>query len=305
MAKIILIGRVETQSSCRFIKKAFEYRGHKVRDFCQYHHNVIQFKDKFPADFVFLMKPNSIDFKIVKEISNHFPIIFYFYDAFGPKKNNFGRYIKIAKESEIVLTANEEGAQHFSQINPNTYVLRQACNHIWLDTPSDTLPSQRKKFFFFAGTVNKVRNEIINNIKIWAGRNNQTLDQFGSGYGKCIPLNDLSKTTIQYQMCFNLPSDDLFDYVSNRVYNTLGVNTPIISWECSELKKLFTDGQNIIFFNNKDTMFEKLDYYFKNPRELDRIAKNGRNLILEKHNWDRRIQQVMQIFENHKKGVKI
>jgi len=297
--KILLIGRPDEQSSCRFVKKAFEYRNHEVKDLDQIDTN------NFKADFIFLIKPNGIDLRLFQKLSQHAPIIFYFYDAFNPNKKNFVRSLKIANLSEIVLTANEEGARYFSQINPNTYILRQACNHVWLDIYSETLPSQRNKPFFFAGSANLIRNSMISDIRDWASRNNKKFDEFGEGYGKTIPLNDLSKVTTKYQLCFNLPSSPTFDYISNRIYNTMGTNTPIISWNGDELKKLFTDDQNIIFFENKRMMYDKLNFYFENLIELDRIAINAKKLILEKHTWDKRVQQVIQIFKNHFKGVKI
>lgn len=309
--KIVLIGRIHSDSSCRFIKRAFEFQQHNVFDLCQsqirYLNNstkqsIKKIKDNFNPDFIFLIKPNSIDLSVLEELSKNFPIIFYFYDAFSPNKRNYYKFLYIASISKIVLTANEEGAKYFSQVNPNTFILRQACNHNWIDIPSK-MPSKRKKFFFFAGSVDSLRKRMIFEIKEWGAKKNKILDTFGAGLGEVISRNGLSKKTIEYQLCFNLPSHIPYDYISNRIYNTLGTKTPVISWECSELKKLFTGDKNIIFFQDKKSMYEKLDFYFNSPAKLDQIAINGYNLIFQKHTWDRRIQQIVQLFINYKQGI--
>lgn len=57
----------------------------------------------------------------------------------------------------------------------------------------------------------------------------------------------------------------------------------------------FVDGENIVFYRNIQEAIIKIKYYLANPKELERVAKNGYSLVHKYHGNDKRVKTVMEL----------
>jgi hypothetical protein len=57
----------------------------------------------------------------------------------------------------------------------------------------------------------------------------------------------------------------------------------------------FVDGENIVFYRNIKEAEVKMKYYLANPKELERVAKNGYSLVHKYHGNDKRVKTVMEL----------
>lgn len=69
------------------------------------------------------------------------------------------------------------------------------------------------------------------------------------------------------------PSDN--HYWSSRVYLTLGAGGFLIHPRCSELEKEYEDGKEIVFYDNLDNLFQKIDFYLAYPEQREKIRLAG------------------------------
>ena len=72
------------------------------------------------------------------------------------------------------------------------------------------------------------------------------------------------------------------------------------------LRKYFTDGENILFWNfaDIDNLNDRIVELLQNPTKLKKMAQRGRDVVMQHMTWDRRIEDLMlelePVFEQFK-----
>lgn len=64
-----------------------------------------------------------------------------------------------------------------------------------------------------------------------------------------------------------------------------------------KFESIFTHGESIIFYNNKEDALQKILHYAQNIEETKRIAQNGQKIVLEEHTTDVRAKQLIKHVE--------
>lgn len=87
--------------------------------------------------------------------------------------------------------------------------------------------------------------------------------------------------------------DSVFNYPVSKYYQVLASNTLLLASESNELKDLgFVDGENFIAITEHNFV-GKANYYLNNEPERLRIAKNGYEMVHQKHTTSMRAQQLV------------
>ena len=81
-------------------------------------------------------------------------------------------------------------------------------------------------------------------------------------------------------------------FISNRMFDVLACNGFILTDDVCGLKELF--GDIIVTYNTKESLEEKIDYYLTNKDERDKLSKKGRDLVLTKHTYKNRVEQILK-----------
>ena len=63
------------------------------------------------------------------------------------------------------------------------------------------------------------------------------------------------------------------------------------------LEELFTDGQEIVLYNDMFDCIEKMNYYNENEEERERIAYNGMTKVIANHTQIQRVDKLIEKFE--------
>ena len=64
--------------------------------------------------------------------------------------------------------------------------------------------------------------------------------------------------------------------------------------------ELFTDGEDIVYYDNMVDCINKMNQYSSNETERTRIAENGYRKVLENHTQKQRVDFIIEKFEQWK-----
>jgi spore maturation protein CgeB len=89
--------------------------------------------------------------------------------------------------------------------------------------------------------------------------------------------------------------------ITRRIFEGMACGKLVITDRLSQdtlLEDLFTDGKDIILYNDLQDCIEKIAYYNKNNDERKCIAKNGYNKVLQYHTQKQRVNLIIQKWKN-------
>jgi len=104
-------------------------------------------------------------------------------------------------------------------------------------------------------------------------------------------VKEINKTTLHFNK--NMSID-----LNYRNFETIGCGTALITDHNHMYDDLgFEDGQNVIFYNDLDSLVEKLNYYLDNEPELTRIASEGEKFS-RLHTYEERVKTLIKHLDN-------
>lgn len=63
---------------------------------------------------------------------------------------------------------------------------------------------------------------------------------------------------------------------------------------------LFKNKKHLVFYNSKAQLIERAQFYLENPAERARIARNGRQAVMENHTYQHRVEKILSVAKNKK-----
>ena len=115
-------------------------------------------------------------------------------------------------------------------------------------------------------------------------------------FGKTM-LNELKK----YRFCINIHSDfDRNNAINSRVFEALACGCLLFTDKNKFMSKVFKNDKHVVYFNSKNDLKKKIDYYLLNTRAAYKIAKNGNRLLIKKHQSKIRITEFKKILKSIK-----
>ena len=70
--------------------------------------------------------------------------------------------------------------------------------------------------------------------------------------------------------------------------------------EDTQMDKLFTEGEDIVYYDDLVDCINKINYYHEHEEECNRIALNGRNKVLENYTQVQVVNQLEEIYEKNR-----
>lgn len=90
-------------------------------------------------------------------------------------------------------------------------------------------------------------------------------------------------------------------YTSNRPYEILANKGFLLIKYYKGIEDIFENHKHCVWFKNIDGAKKEIDYYMNKPKERNRIAEAGHKLFLEKHTFDCRLKNILDIMNNKTK----
>jgi spore maturation protein CgeB len=89
------------------------------------------------------------------------------------------------------------------------------------------------------------------------------------------------------------------DAGSDRVFSAMLRGAMCITDATGYLKEIFTDGEEIVFYNpdNPSELADKVNFYLRNEDERLKIAKQGFEKVRKYHTYINRAEEILDIFE--------
>lgn len=146
--------------------------------------------------------------------------------------------------------------------------------------------------------------KITKNIKVW-----------GSGWSKLEKFKDFSMGIARHgEELSDIYRSSKISLCDTLVWNTHERNFEILSSggfplvksiERDPQKKVdcmtnyFKENEEIVLFYNKDDLLNKVQYYLDNPQERERIAENGRNVVIRDFSNTAVAERTMDFIKNY------
>ncbi len=102
----------------------------------------------------------------------------------------------------------------------------------------------------------------------------------------------------QYWMILNTHANNI-NYSSNiRLFEATGVGSCLFTENSENISDLFEVNEEIITYENKEDLNEKINYFKKNTSEVEKIGKNAQKKVLKKHIFEERILEFESKIKN-------
>jgi hypothetical protein len=87
-------------------------------------------------------------------------------------------------------------------------------------------------------------------------------------------------------------------YYNRRLFESVASGRLHITYYIPGMEKHFKNKQHLVWFKTIDQAIELINFYLKHPKEMKRIAKNGRDFFIKYHSWPTRIKQLKKKLES-------
>ncbi len=156
----------------------------------------------------------------------------------------------------------------------------------------------------FVGRTRKVFREIIKDVS----KTSHDFSVYGGGWEEYIDKKYIKAEFVPneilneyYSSCKILLNDHWekmkeLDFPSNRLFDALACGAFIISDNIPSAATLFEN--NIVTYDNYEDLDEKITFYLNNPNERDKKRKAGQALVLSKHTFDNRANEIIETLKN-------
>lgn len=156
----------------------------------------------------------------------------------------------------------------------------------------------------FVGMTRGVYREIIKDVL----KTEHDVSIYGGGWenfidekfiqGEFIDNGELHKYYSSSKILLNDHWQDMLDmdFPSNRLFDALACGTFVISDKIPSAKTIFED--TIITYEDADDLDKKLEYYLAHDEERRAIAERGKELVLNYHTFDNRVDSILDSLKN-------
>lgn len=271
------------------LKKYFERKGFNVL----VHERENWYCDTENTDITIVLKGYNIEYLPNK---NHLNVMWNLYNPHIIPNEEFEKY-------DYIFVASYQSAETIkNKVNKPVEPLLQCTDHESFYPEPKT---ECEEDILFIGNTRGFFRQIIKDtldtefdVSIYGAEWDSYID---SKYikGEFIPNEELHK---YYSSCKILLNDHLesmkkYDYLSNRLFDALACETLIISDKVPSID-LFEGA--VITYDDVDDLNEKIKYYLNNEEERKLKAKKGREIVIENHTFQKRVDYILNCLKEMK-----
>lgn len=111
---------------------------------------------------------------------------------------------------------------------------------------------------------------------------------------------EMYKILAQSKIVINRHISAAQDNANNmRLYESTGLGAMLITDAKKNLNDLFKIGKEVIAYNSNEDLVEKINYYLKHNEEREKIAQAGQMRTLREHNYQHRMQELLEILHQY------
>jgi len=202
----------------------------------------------------------------------------------------FDNYSKfVARNLFCSITTDNEAFTKYKSNNLNVIKSQWAANPKYYHP----MPSTKKYDVTFVGQKYRPRGEIIEYLR----RNFIPIEAFGKGWGNYVPFEEIISIFSNSKINLNISassSDVKIKQIKGRVFEIPMCGGFLLTDYVDKLENYFDIGKEIVCYEDKRDLANKITYYLKNEKEREKIAMNGYHASLERHSWYSRFRDIFK-----------
>lgn len=243
---------------------------------------------KIPADYDLYFRIDHGDYE--HDLPAHLkPSVFWALDTH--LKHPFRKIMRQAVNYDMVFCAFKQAVGQMRQKGINAHWVPFACD------PQLHNPRQLEKIYDlgFVGTEGKgYRPRLLNKLR----------QKYPNSFINKADFTELDKIYSQSKIGFN--------YAIRHQGKKTGCNMRFFEVLCSKsllltnwildcnIKELgFENGKHLVMYRNRWQLFKLIDYYLKNDLEREKIAQMGYDLVLTRHTYKHRVEQMLRLIREN------
>ena len=78
-----------------------------------------------------------------------------------------------------------------------------------------------------------------------------------------------------------------------RAFDIMGAGGFLLTDHQADLLDLFVPGEDLVYYENKEDLLQKVGYYLEHEEERKAIARNGHDKVATKHTYRHRVQEML------------
>lgn len=267
--------------------------------------------EKLQPDLTIICKglgiwPKTID--RIREVCDH-KIVGWIFDVTlgGHKIQNVGEYMDFISKLDKFYTIDKDFVK---EVGKNTAWLSEGCRQehhkeVVLNSVQKHKYGAPVVFIGGVGTIHPNREKILKRlwdegipVKIYGevhypeGKEPEWVKDFHTGYAV---INDMHSTVVNSsQIVLGIDGwPDREGSWSARLYRTMCAGGFYLTTHTKGIEKEFKPGTHLDTYRDENEMVEKIMYYLQNDAERERIARQGQEEVLKKHNFTDRIKVIV------------
>lgn len=206
------------------------------------------------------------------------------------------------KYDYVFIASNEYAKEINEKITTNVNPLLQCTDtELFFPLKNDDYAED----ILFVGITRGIFRQIIKDIS----QTNHDFSVYGYGWEKYIDKKFIKGSFIQnnvlnqaYSSCKILLNDhwgDMIDhdFPSNRLFDALACGTFVISDNIKSANELFEG--TIVTYDSVEDLDKKIKYFLNNDAEREYLAKKGQELVLRKHTFDNRVDEILDTISEY------
>ncbi len=90
--------------------------------------------------------------------------------------------------------------------------------------------------------------------------------------------------------------------ITRRIFECMAMSNLVITDKLGDhthINDLFVEDKDIVYYSSIEECIEKIKYYLDHDKEREQIALNGYNKVIENHTISNRVDEWLNIIENH------
>jgi len=307
--KIGMVGVFDIKGSTNIpFGKAFANAGHEVNIFnyrtvaSEIGYNAMNKEIvKFSADYdlIIFCKANGVTAETINACGQHTTTCWYMMDAVNHLKADPGYFVKadpgyfeMARATDINIVTTK-AVQELLITNgiQNVHHILQSID------PKEFYPIDNEKIYdvIFIGQKTSKRDYIINLIKSWGYK----IKTFGLGYDNIVIGDKFNRACCSAKICLNINNTSSnIDSFSDRIIRYMATGSCVLTEYSKGLENYFDTYKHLVWYNDDMNLKNNLKRLLSDGTLRNEIADVGYQRVIEKHTWDKTIEQILNIKES-------
>ena len=286
--KIIII--IESKN-IHFFKKITNFNRYYLFGNWKKNRQLLNEVKKNKYDLTFLIKINTINYKIIPKLNKFTKTWYFFMDPLETALDiNAHKYASLSTWSNATFSSVNS---LFRKFGANSYYITQGINPNIFNTGNKE--NMKERDVIFIGSESPKRRKFVNFLK----ENKINIKCFGQGWkNKPIYLKELVDKYRASKIILNFTRGNIG--FSIRVFQVLGTGSFLISEYCQDLPIFFKKGIHLEWFRTSEELLELINFYLKNDKIREKVARQGYEYVQKNFIWEKIMEKIIQIINNKK-----